>query len=140
MITLGSAALTIALIAGVLLAFALLTVLALRGDPEDRVGPWRKAPPVEPERDSAPWFFASMAKSEADGWPLATWSGMLNELDRLEVRYGGSSAKPWPVERDLEWLEWRIARIEELAGPMPAVMPEASDPPKPRSIWRRLFP
>lgn len=83
----------------------------------DRMAPRSPAPPKTPPMD-----LRTMVFDVSDGWKRPDrWLALTQKLDLLEVQLGGTpSAEPAPATYAPEWLEARVAALEELAGPMPA--------------------
>jgi|GEM_PF-1642136 len=138
MSTIGLISVLVALGGGTLLLIAVATAFDIGDSGERPVGPWKAQRQDIDDTPTSPTSFRSLVHGEAFGWRQERpWERLQMQLDELEQDFGGV-----PPERranfDEDWLEQRLVRIEQLAGPMPAPMDR---PVVQRStpFWKRWF-
>lgn len=138
MTAVGLVSILIAMLGGCALLIALSWLYSIGGEPEEPVGPWRGPRAEASQPPALPREFDTLIWGANLGWRQdRQWEATMDSLDQLEAEFGGGAMAR--VERfDDDWLDSRIARIEELAGPMPGPMPP---PVITRKIpfWKRWF-
>ena len=133
----GLVAIVLLGVAGIVAFFTLIAMLDINSSPDAPLGPWRAPRPKDAAPPSLPQEFETLIQGIGTRRP-ATWTATVEHLDRLEQAFGGTVPEETPPHFDEAWLDLRLQRIEELAGPMPYPMPP-NPKPKRTSLWSRLF-